>query len=294
MLQTQAQSKSGMGILIATLFFLTPTPQVQADDAEAEAIAAIQKMGGSVRRIALNTEDREVAFHLTGLELTDKGLAHVARVKNVAWLNLRGTTITSAGLVHLKGLTSLTRLHLERTAVDDAGMVHLKGLINLEYLNLYGTKVTDKSLVHLEGLKKLNQLYVWQTKVTDKGVAQLREALPNLTVVQGVDFSKVTSSVSKPKEGLKWVPAGDTKPPKSSGGGLSVQVTFENRTKRTVKLHWVSFGGPLKQYGTLKPGEKRQQNSYNNHTWVITDEKDKPLGHFTVGAQDSLAVISLK
>ena len=90
----------------------------------------------------------DIQFQLRGRDLTDDGLADVARLGNVVELNLRDTKITSAGLVHLKGLAKLTRLHLERTNVGDEGIANLTKLTTLEYLNLYGTKITDKSLDH--------------------------------------------------------------------------------------------------------------------------------------------------
>ncbi|MFP6666216.1 MAG: hypothetical protein VB876_02830, partial [Pirellulales bacterium] len=86
--------------------------------AEQAAIAAIEKQGGSVRRVAANNKDWNVEFHLSGRGLTDDGLVHVASLKNIVSLNLKSTQITSSGLVHLKGLVSLRRLHLEMTAVD--------------------------------------------------------------------------------------------------------------------------------------------------------------------------------
>ena len=36
----------------------------------------IRKLGGTVRQIAMNTDDLDVDFHLSGRDLTDEGLAH--------------------------------------------------------------------------------------------------------------------------------------------------------------------------------------------------------------------------
>jgi hypothetical protein len=253
------------------------------------AVAEIKKIGGSVRAVDRNHEEWEVEFQLYGRKLTDTGLAKIAALNNVVSLNLRDTKITSAGLVHLKSLVTLRRLHLERTKIDDAGVAHLKGLINLEYLNLYSTNVTDKSLGHLANLKNLTQLYVWQTKVSDKGVAKLKQALPGLKIVRGVDLSKVKIKVvSKPPKKalpLKWITANGEMPPKSKTGS-NISITFENKSKRTVKVYWVSYSGPLKLYKTLPPGATHEQNSYSQATWLITDEKDKPLGHFITGAAE--------
>lgn len=148
-----------------------------------DAIKAINALGGSVRAVSADTSLRDVDFHLSGTDLTDAGLVHLANVENLAWLHLKDTQITGAGLRHLAGLKGLKRLHLERTKVSDAGLAHLAGLENLEYLNLYGTDISDAGLAHLKGLKNLRKLYVWQTKVTGQGVADLQAALPELLVI---------------------------------------------------------------------------------------------------------------
>ena len=282
-------------LLFGSLLTLNISSPADADD-PADAISAIKRIGGSVRPIG---EDWEVDFHLRGRALTDEQLVYVAALKNVVALNLTNTKITSAGLVHLKGLEKLRWLHLEKTEVGDEGIEHLAGLTNLEYLNLYATNITDKSLRQLTGLKNLRRLYVWQTKVTDAGVAQLENALPELKIVRGVDLSKLAASFPseaespKPKVALKWfaVSSRDEAPARSENG-INVQILFENKSERPVKLYWISYGaGPLKLYATLAPGSTRQQNSYSRNAWLIADEDDQPLGYFIVEPDDSHAVI---
>lgn len=168
-----------------------------ADTDEQSAIDAIRKLGGAVRRIAADTDGVEVDFHLSGRELTDEGLAHVAKVRNVVSLHLKDTKITNSGLVHLKNLGQLRTLHLERTGISDDGVLHLAQLKNLEYLNLYGTKIGDGALAHLIELKKLHRLYLWQTEVTDGGVAQLAKAIPDLRIERGANLTDPANFVRK-------------------------------------------------------------------------------------------------
>ena len=176
--------ETGKKAFVLCFVALICTGELHADD---EAIATIEKLGGTVRQIAQDTEDKEAAFHLSGTELTDDGLVHLKAVDNLVWLNLRGTKITDAGLAHLAELQDLTRLHLEKTAIADEGLQHLANLENLEYLNLYGTKVTDQGLEHLKNLKNLKKLYVWETEVTEDGADALIAALPELYINRGAD-----------------------------------------------------------------------------------------------------------
>ena len=75
---------------------------------------------------------------------------------------LTGTQITDAGLAHLASLSKLRELWIGQTAVTDAGLEHLSGLKNLETLDVSGTKVT------LEGFQRLKQaLPRLETKVSD-------------------------------------------------------------------------------------------------------------------------------
>jgi len=153
-------------------------------DAETQAIAQIEKAGGTVRQIAQNDEHREVDFHL-GASCTDQQLAPLAKIKNVVSLNLGKTPVTDAGLAYVEPLTGLVELHLEQTKITDQGLAQLKGLVNLRYLNLYGTALGDAGLEQLTGLKNLRNLYVWRTKVTDEGIKKLKQALPGVDIEKG-------------------------------------------------------------------------------------------------------------
>jgi len=88
---------------------------------------------------------------LSGTDLCDAELAHIAPLVNLAFLDLTGTAITDAGLQHLKGLSSLKELDLGATRITDAGLEHLEGMTSLVYLDLTDTQVTP------EGVKKLQE-----------------------------------------------------------------------------------------------------------------------------------------
>ncbi len=153
----------------------------------------IRESGGSVMKIAQDTDDLEVTFHLSDKEIGDDQLTPLEKLDNVVWLNLANTKVTNAGLEHVAKLKKLEKLHLERTSIGDDGLAHLKGLENLAYLNLYGTQVTDAGLEHLTPLKNLRRLYLWQTKVTPDGAASLQAALPELKISLGTELQEATA-----------------------------------------------------------------------------------------------------
>ena len=261
---------------------------------DSQAFKSIKEIGGVV--FPLSNGELEVEFHLRGRDLmTDEGLKLLPTLGKVVSLNLRDTRITGAGLVNLKKLKGLRRLHLERTRVDDAGIAHLAGLTQLQYLNLYGTGIGDEGLIHLEALKNLKQIYLWQTKVTDAGAKRLLKALPDLRLSRGVVLAELMATDKakpkpEPEEVLKWIPAGDVKPPKSRPGSF-IYVNFENKRKQAVKLYWVEYGGGLKLYGEIEAGATRRQTTYSDASWLVTDLSDKHLGHFRTGLKEAIAVI---
>jgi hypothetical protein len=188
--------------------------QPKRSDEEKKAIEQVTKLGGTAMELAQNDPRLEVAYHLGEGKFTAEHLAALKPLKQLVHLNLRGREVTDDMLASLKDLTALIRLHLEKTKVTDKGLVHLKGLVNLEYLNLYGTAVGDAGLAHLEGMKKLKSLYLWETKVTDPGVEKLKKALPQLTVVRGVEAEKPkTTSEAKPEEKKPPEKKDEKKPP---------------------------------------------------------------------------------
>jgi len=175
-------------------------PEYKPSPAESKAIEKLAQSGIDARPIAMNTQWREANLRLLGTNVTDATVANLKEVLGLVDLNLAQTKVTDAGLNSISGLVNLTRLHLELTSITDAGLAQLKNLSNLSYLNLYGTAVTDQGLDNLTGLKKLKNLYVWQTKVTDAGIAKLKQSIPGLEVVAGLELKPVEKPAEKKEE----------------------------------------------------------------------------------------------
>lgn len=120
---------------------------------EQPVIAAIEQLGGSVRR--------------------DKGL--------VVKVDLHQSRATEADLDQLRKLAHLDRLYLP-PAANDAWLAHLEGLDELTKLDLQYSQVTDAGLAPLAKLPKLVQLYTNGSQITEAGIKQLQAARPQLTV----------------------------------------------------------------------------------------------------------------
>ena len=181
--------------------------KMQQAKRQREVVAAIEKLGGSVKydwQVDANGEYLPnaqlpgpaclrpvlgedffcrvefVCFDNT--QDTDAGLENLKGLGQLKGLWLGGTNVTDAGLENLKGLGQLTNLRIGGTNVTDAGLENLKGLGQLKWLWLVDNKVTDAGLEHLKGLGQLKWLWLNDAQITNAGVKKLQQALPNCTI----------------------------------------------------------------------------------------------------------------
>ncbi len=151
-------------------------------DAEAKAVAAVERLGGTVTRDEERPGKPVVEVHLGFSQAADADLKELAALKRLQVLALPYTPVTDAGLKELAALPSLRKLYLNDTGVTDAGMKQVARLRGLQALYLGDTKVTDVGLKDLTALKGLAALKVHSTSVTAAGVKELKAALPALDV----------------------------------------------------------------------------------------------------------------
>ena len=67
--------------------------------------------------------------------------------------------------------------------VNDHTIADLTDCSELKWLVLDNTDVSDAGLVFLHGMTKLRRIYIRGSRVTAAGVAQLKDALPNATIL---------------------------------------------------------------------------------------------------------------
>ena len=134
--------------------------QVVRTKAEHRALAAITKLGGTVKF------DRQRPG------------------KPIISVDLHQSSVTDSGLSEIGELTRLETLNLGSTQVTDDGLAVLKQMADLEILYLNRTDVSDTGIEYLVELKNLRVLYIKHAKVTDRGVQHLQAALPNCSIVR--------------------------------------------------------------------------------------------------------------
>jgi Planctomycete cytochrome C/Leucine Rich repeat len=165
----------------------------------AEIIAKMTALNASLMPLAQDTEQLRLSVINAADKFGDKELALLEPIaQQVVWVDLARSQVTDAGLATLAKMTGLERLHLENTKVTDAGIAKLGALASLEYLNLYGTKTTDAGIAKLEGAKGLKKLYVWQTGVTQNGAKALEGKVPGLKVNVGLTDAEIAKLTAPP------------------------------------------------------------------------------------------------
>lgn len=94
--------------------------------------------------------------------ITDRGMAHVARI----------STLRSLGLINCDRITG-------------EGLGHLAGMESLRRLDLRGCDgITDEALERLRGMHHLEEIELAGSSVTEQGVRNLRSALPGCRVTK--------------------------------------------------------------------------------------------------------------
>ena len=113
----------------------------------------------------------------------DEGLVHLVEMKQLKKLNLWRVPITDEGVASLAGLTEMEWLNLDNVAyLSDDGLPHLKAMTKLKFLHLGSTAVTDAGMQHLIGLTALDDLKVTRTGVTEQGVSELKKTLTKTAI----------------------------------------------------------------------------------------------------------------
>lgn len=165
----------------------------------AEITAKMTALNASLMPLAQDTEQLRLSVINAADKFGDKELALLDPIASqVVWVDLARSQVTDAGVATLAKMSNLERLHLENTKVTDAGIAKLGGLAALEYLNLYGTKTTDAGIAKLESAKALKKLFVWQTGVTQGGAKALEGKVPGLKVNVGLTEAEIAKLTAPP------------------------------------------------------------------------------------------------
>jgi len=181
-----------MAFLCALVAGFTTVGRAEPPTARDRAVAAVEKLGGTVEVDETRPGRPVVGVDLSRSAVTDADLVHLEALPALEVLDLRLTAIGDAGVARLEGTRALRFLNLFRTRLTDAGLDHLAGNAGLETLLVGGTQVTDEGLARLKAFPRLRKLSVFDTQVGDAGLEHLR-GLPRLEILL-LGKSRVTAA----------------------------------------------------------------------------------------------------
>lgn len=78
--------------------------------------------------------------------------------------------------------------------------------------------------------------------------------------------------------------------PSQERTGSETTITFKNQSKQTVRVYWIDGTRRRTPYGLLKPGEIREQHTFDGHVWLLTNESDHPLAAYIADSRPGAAV----
>ncbi len=112
---------------------------------EQEAVAALEKIGGRVRRHPKRPGSPVIAVYLHGNKVRDEHLKYLASFKSLEYVQFFSVGLRGDGLAHLKGLKNLYILGLGFTRLSSRdSWRHLKQLQQLQYVEIGYTEIEGK------------------------------------------------------------------------------------------------------------------------------------------------------
>ncbi|MCF7708101.1 MAG: prolyl oligopeptidase family serine peptidase [Verrucomicrobia bacterium] len=73
--------------------------------------------------------------------------------------------------------------------------------------------------------------------------------------------------------------------------GEETFITFTNQLEHTVKIFWITGSGQRRSYGSIPPGDRRRQHTFEGHVWLVTEPEGEPLAVFKAVEDERTAVI---
>lgn len=134
--------------------------------------------------IELPAMDRLTFLSLDETEgITDAGIVHIARHKNIEHLFLSYTHLTDEGLKAIQTIRTLKRVWMEKTKISDAGMEGFRQIPGIEEIGIAYTEVTNEGLMRLSDISSLKKVGVKGcSNITPDAIRRFRAVRPEVFV----------------------------------------------------------------------------------------------------------------
>ncbi len=76
-----------------------------------------------------------------------------------------------------------------------------------------------------------------------------------------------------------------------SASGSKSSVRFRNETDKELRIYWLDAAGKKTAYGTVQPGQAREEETSAGHVWLLTDTDDKAVAVFVAEKVLGVAIV---
>lgn len=115
--------------------------------------------------------------------ITDAGIEHIAKHRNLEHVFLSYTQLTDVGMKHIQSLKSLRRAWFEGTNITDASMAGFRLMPNIQEIGIAFTAVTTDGLMELADIRNLKKVGAKGCdNITADGIRRFMTLQPNCIV----------------------------------------------------------------------------------------------------------------
>jgi arylsulfatase A-like enzyme len=134
-----------------------------------------------------------------------------------------------------------------------------------------------------------NDPFEWTNLAID---ARFTQVLHEMRLTSPKQFAPLVPRQESSLPDLTWNPTRELSVvPKAKPEGQSFNVRFINSHRASVKLYWMAPDGSRTSFGTLLPGDRKEQKTRPGAVWLICNQRDTPIGYFVIGDRRAKAVV---
>ena len=135
------------------------------------------------------------SLSVAGTRVRDLRESLAKKLPSLTKLDLQNSSITDASVASVNGFNRLVNVDFGGTRLTAAGLANLNSLPELQTLGLSGTSVSRLDHLTADRFSNMSRLNLLGTRVTANEIVAVRERMPNMEIVSGLEPIDVISLV---------------------------------------------------------------------------------------------------
>lgn len=198
-------------------------------------------------------------------QITNRGLKCLSPLNNLQVLSIDSRDVTDAGLLHLQNLKQLVQLDLFSGHITDRGCHYLSRLTSLESLELCGGGIGDAGCQFLSRLARLQHLNLSQNEdITNQGIAHF---IKNLTQLRSLNLSQTSVTSAMPLVSLKQLQS-------LCVYGCRGMTDLERLETELPQLRCLRYSNTTLEEGMMLVDPDEYKEDYSDEDDILLDAED--------------------